>query len=74
MMNPELLMKEKSHLSPDLPWGKTAWQIMNDMWADAKGRIFHNPVDVVKFKLLDYHKIVKRPMDYSTVKTKMRSF
>ncbi|XP_044499633.1 transcription factor GTE8-like [Mangifera indica] len=37
------------------------------------GRVFNNPVDVVKFNIPDYFTVIKHPMDLGTIKVKIAS-
>jgi bromodomain-containing protein 2 len=46
---------------------------MNTLWKFKDSEIFHKPVDPVELGILDYHDIVKHPMDFSTIKRKLNN-
>jgi hypothetical protein len=52
-------------------WEKIARQLMNVLWRVKDAEIFHKPVDHVELNVLNYYDIIKRPMDFSTVKRKL---
>ena len=52
-------------------WEKIARQLMNVLWRVKDAEIFHKPVDPVELNVLNYYDIIKRPMDFSTVKRKL---
>jgi Bromodomain len=41
---------------------------MNKLWKVKFAFIFHEPVDPVKLNIEDYFDIIKRPMDFGTIK------
>ena len=38
------------------------------IWKVKGAYIFHNPVDPIQLKIEDYFTIIKRPMDFGTIK------
>ena len=70
LMNPELL-----NTNPNLAaranqenWQIAAQQLLSAVWKLKEAVIFHHPVDVTRLGIPDYFDIVKKPMDFSTVK------
>jgi len=53
-------------------WEKAAQRMLIMLQKDQKTYIFANPVDYVALKILDYPTVVKNPMDFSTIKTKLK--
>lgn len=54
-------------------WEAVAKKILNNIWRMRGGYLFHQPVDPVKFNIMDYVDIIKTPMDFGTVKFKMNN-
>lgn len=52
-------------------WEKQATKILNHCWRVKGAFWFHEPVDPVKFGILDYHDIITHPMDFGTIKKKL---
>lgn len=69
MCNPEQLDLEPT--PPERKFEKTANKILNSLWKMPNAFIFHNPVDWEAINAKDYLQVVKRPMDFSTIKTKL---
>ena len=44
---------------------------MSLTWKSKGGFWFHEPVDPVKFGIMDYFDIITKPMDFSTIKKKL---
>lgn len=53
-------------------WEKAAMRMLVMLLKDQKAYIFENPVDHIALKIPDYPTIVKNPMDFSTIKRKLR--
>ena len=53
-------------------WEKAAQRILTTLQRNQKSYIFANPVNFIELKIPDYPEIVKNPMDFSTIKTKLR--
>lgn len=75
--NPESL-QELDSLSPEdieniKPWEKPAKRLMNILWRTNHAWIFHEPVDPIKLNIPDYFDVVKKPMDFGTVKRKLNN-
>ena len=47
-------------------------RILNYLFKREGSWIFHNPVDPVAWKIEDYFEIVKHPMDFSTIRNKLK--
>lgn len=47
--------------------------VMKALWKHNFAWPFHQPVDAVKLKLPDYHKIIKQPMDLGTIKKRLEN-
>ena len=47
--------------------------VMKSVWKHHFAWPFHNPVDTIKLKLPDYHKIIKQPMDLGTIKKRLEN-
>jgi len=41
---------------------------MSHLWKVKGAYIFHNPVDPIALKIEDYFSIIKKPMDFGTIK------
>ena len=53
-------------------WEKAATRMITTLQRDQKAYIFANPVDYVALGILDYLTIVQNPMDFSTIKSKLK--
>jgi len=76
LMNPNLLKKVTIPNFPEnIPvyenWEKLAMKIMNTLWKFHNSIPFHYPVDPVALNIPDYLDIIKKPMDFSTIKQKL---
>lgn len=47
--------------------------MLNTLWKHNNAWIFYEPVDPQKLGILDYHDIIKHPMDFGTIKQKLQS-
>ena len=45
--------------------------VVKAVWKHQFGWPFHTPVDAVKLNIPDYHKIIRRPMDFGTIKKRL---
>ncbi|XP_039124218.1 transcription factor GTE6-like [Dioscorea cayenensis subsp. rotundata] len=50
-------------------FGRILNQILQHQWAES----FMDPVDVEGLQLHDYYEIIKKPMDFNTIKTRMEA-
>ena len=46
--------------------------MLTTLQKDQRTYIFLNPVDYIALNILDYPNIVKNPMDFTTIKTKLK--
>ena len=72
------LLEELDQVDPESletlrPWEKPGKKLMNALWRANNAWIFHEPVDPVKLNIPDYFDIVKKPMDFSTIKKKLNN-
>jgi hypothetical protein len=47
--------------------------VMKSVWKHHFAWPFQNPVDAIKLKLPDYHKLIKQPMDLGTIKKRLEN-
>ncbi|ODM98442.1 Bromodomain-containing protein 2 [Orchesella cincta] len=47
--------------------------VVKAVWKHQFAWPFHEPVDAVKLKIPDYHKIIRRPMDLGTIKKRLEN-
>eukprot|EP01022_Parablepharisma_sp_SALTPOND_P004542 TRINITY_DN120490_c2_g1_i1.p1 TRINITY_DN120490_c2_g1~~TRINITY_DN120490_c2_g1_i1.p1 ORF type:complete len:633 (+),score=39.58 TRINITY_DN120490_c2_g1_i1:249-1901(+) len=52
-------------------WDKAASKIINHLWKQQGAWHFHQPVDPIALRIPDYSQIIKRPMDFGTIKKKL---
>ena len=45
--------------------------VMKAVWKHQFGWPFQTPVDAIKLNIPDYHKIIKHPMDFGTIKKRL---
>ena len=65
---------------PDVPenapifdqWEKAASRLLMNLSRQPQAHIFAEPVDWEKLEIPDYPQIIKRPMDFATIKTKLK--
>ena len=55
-------------------WEKIAKQLMNSLWKVRDAELFHKPVDPVELNIPNYFEVIKKPMDFSTVKKKLNNY
>ncbi|GIX87803.1 hypothetical protein CDAR_82812 [Caerostris darwini] len=48
--------------------------VMKAVWKHQFAWPFYHPVDAVKLKIPDYHKIIKNPMDLGTIKSRLENY
>lgn len=53
-------------------WEKAAQRVINALWRINKSELFQAPVDIVACNVPDYFNYVKTPMDFGTIKTKLK--
>jgi len=53
-------------------WEKAATRILTTIQRDQKAYIFANPVDPIALGIIDYYTIVQNPMDFATIKNKLK--
>lgn len=53
-------------------WEKCANRLMTSLAKQPKAWIFSEPVDPTKLGIHDYFDIIKHPMDFSTIKQKLK--
>lgn len=78
----EMMLKADSMISENLikenkekeTWEKVAKKILNNVWKLKGAFYFHSPVDPIRLKIEDYFEIVKRPMDFGTIKVKISAY
>ena len=72
----EIMLKADSLINENLikenkekeTWEKVAKRILNNLWKLKGAFYFHSPVDPIRLKIDDYFDIVKKPMDFGTIK------
>lgn len=53
-------------------WEQAAKRLLTSLTRSKKAFIFSKPVDPEELNIPDYFTVVKRPMDFSTIKTKLK--
>jgi len=53
-------------------WEKAATRMLTTLQRDQKAYIFANPVDYIALGIIDYLTVVQNPMDFSTIKSKLK--
>lgn len=53
-------------------WEKAASRLLMNLSRQPQAHIFAEPVDWVKYEIPDYPQIIKKPMDFGTIKTKLK--
>lgn len=54
-------------------WDKAAKRMINTLWKHNHAWIFHDPVDPEKLNIPDYHDVIKKPMDFGSIKQRLNS-
>ena len=54
-------------------WERQAKKLMNLLWKIKESELFHKPVDPIELGIPDYFSIIKKPMDFSTIKKKLNN-
>ena len=47
---------------------------MTTMWKVKGNYIFHAPVNMEKYGITDYYTVVKKPMDFGTIKMRLNTY
>lgn len=70
LMSPDLLTSSSllSNKVTQENWQSAAQQLLSAVWKTKEAVIFHSPVDVHRLGIPDYLDIVKKPMDFGTIK------
>ena len=69
----ELPVPEVSDIAPIFDqWEKAAQRLMQTLQRNPKAYIFAEPVNFEALRIPDYPTIVKKPMDFGTIKTKLK--
>jgi hypothetical protein len=55
-------------------WDKAAKRIVNHLWKQNGAIVFHEPVDPILFNIPDYLEVIKNPMDFATIKSKLAKY
>jgi hypothetical protein len=55
------------------PWEKPCKKLLTNIWRATHAWIFHEPVDPVKLHIEDYFEVIKKPMDFGTIKRKLNN-
>ena len=69
--NPENIPQEVLESTLQENWQKIATKIVNICWKVKGAFWFHEPVDTVKYGILDYNDIISKPMDLGSVKRRL---
>eukprot|EP01017_Pseudomicrothorax_dubius_P039571 TRINITY_DN6089_c0_g1_i10.p1 TRINITY_DN6089_c0_g1~~TRINITY_DN6089_c0_g1_i10.p1 ORF type:complete len:114 (+),score=20.58 TRINITY_DN6089_c0_g1_i10:38-379(+) len=54
-------------------WYPRAKTTLEELWKEEGAEVFRVPVDPVAFDLPDYHMLIKKPMDFGTIKGKLEN-
>ncbi|CAD8068392.1 unnamed protein product [Paramecium sonneborni] len=75
IINADELIDENvlNSMKDDELWEKLAKKVLQILWKAKGASLFHNPVDEKKYGINDYYDIVKKPMDFGTVKQKLNT-
>lgn len=70
LAQPELLSSSSSLAAKATQesWQSAASQLLSAAWKIKEAHLFHSPVDVKKLGIPDYLQIIKKPMDFGTIK------
>ena len=73
LLNPDLLAfnPEIRELATKETWQSVAGQLMTAVWKVKSASYFYAPVDYEKLCIPDYPTIIKKPMDFGTIKKKL---
>lgn len=71
LTNPDSIPQQLLELTLQETWEKAASKILANCWKQKGAHWFHEPVDPVKFGIMDYFDIITKPMDLGTVKKKL---
>ena len=71
LTNPDSISIETMEECLQSRWEKDAVRIFNQIWKVKGAYHFHDPVDPVKYGVLDYFNVIEKPMDLGTIKKKV---
>ena len=71
LSNPDAVPQELLEATLQESWEKVATKVLNQCWKVKGAFWFYEPVDPVKFGIMDYFDIITNPMDLGTVKRKL---
>ena len=69
--NPDLIPHEEMEQELSGNWQKLAGKVLMACWKQKGAFWFHEPVDPVRYNIMDYNDIVREPMDLGTIKKKL---
>lgn len=71
LANPDLIPQELVDKSNEDHWEKVAIKILAQCFKLKGSYWFQEPVDPVKFNIMDYFDVIKNPMDLGTIRKKI---
>ena len=71
LSNPDSIPQEILESTLQESWEKVAAKVLNQCWKVKGAFWFYEPVDPVKYGIMDYFDIITNPMDLGTIKKKL---